>query len=134
MSETLKPCPFCGSSPIVGGKQVRYISCENESCVIAAARGYANAEDAIAAWNIRPAEDAYKSEAASHLAALGKLDALRPPLSAEVREALILLIEESLPDCIRMHDPDETPCESCASYEAARATLRSFLAVSQEGK
>lgn len=108
MSEPLKPCPFCGGEPEIGhvNEDEWGAALDEIRCVACQCGGLR------AGWQMRAA----------------------PALSKEVREAATVLIEESLPDCIRFHDPDEPPCESCAHYEAARATLRSFLAVSTEGQ
>lgn len=56
MSETLKPCPFCGSeAKIVHFSQdACYVKCENYDCM-AGQKVYDTKADAIAAWNNRTA-------------------------------------------------------------------------------
>jgi len=59
MSEELKPCPFCGESPILSvmtyGKEVRpCVSCENLRCSVSpCTEGFEMQAEAIAAWNKR---------------------------------------------------------------------------------
>jgi hypothetical protein len=56
MSETLKPCPFCGSNPFVC-KLVAgvHLGCNNEECPVSRlyTLQYPTEIEAIKAWNIR---------------------------------------------------------------------------------
>lgn len=52
----LKPCPFCGSENATQyGATAFYVHCNNCGCATAL---FPHKEDAIAAWNRRPEDDA----------------------------------------------------------------------------
>lgn len=51
---TLKPCPFCGVTPVAdGGDGLHWITCRNPDCFGPTTPLYGNAEDTAAAWNRR---------------------------------------------------------------------------------
>ena len=59
LNPKLRPCPFCGSQPVVikdslPEKDLFYISCGNENCdVVPDTRAYKTVERAAADWNRR---------------------------------------------------------------------------------
>jgi Lar family restriction alleviation protein len=59
MSDDLKPCPFCGTNPLIQvyddlNRQISYvIECNNYDCHAMPEVGSDRKEQAIAAWNIR---------------------------------------------------------------------------------
>lgn len=56
MSEQLKPCPFCGGSNLGGFGGAACLDCGGEG------PDACGEDEAIAAWNHRPAEDALRHE------------------------------------------------------------------------
>jgi Restriction alleviation protein Lar len=56
-----KPCPFCGSQPIIepwhgGGPQKRMISCDDVSCSVSPSVTGSTRKRALEAWNYRAGE------------------------------------------------------------------------------
>ena len=55
ISKKLKPCPFCGSMPVlyIGGEDFSHALCENCGARLPASFGENRKTDAITAWNMR---------------------------------------------------------------------------------
>lgn len=50
----LKPCPWCGETPFLGGYfGVVEVQCVNDECGVLPAVGHENEADAIRIWNTR---------------------------------------------------------------------------------
>ena len=64
MTDTLKPCPFCGESCVeiikwFNAPEGHFVSCENEDCLVAPQTVGKTRNQAIENWNTRkePAND-----------------------------------------------------------------------------
>lgn len=67
MSEELKPCPFCGADAVVEHGDASYwvSPCCPGSCTVELETSWFDTrEEAIAAWNTRPVEDALRTRIA----------------------------------------------------------------------
>jgi len=74
MSEELRPCPFCGSMPVI--EKTGDVVCANTDCIVLAsaiAYGVGDTPVAFAAWNTRPVEDALRARISELEAALGAM-------------------------------------------------------------
>ena len=59
MSETLKPCPFCGGEAEVEDcRYGYYVSCQSPTCLVSPETGdYETKASAIVAWNRRAGDE-----------------------------------------------------------------------------
>jgi hypothetical protein len=55
---TAKPCPFCGSQPVIeswhgGGPRKKLISCDDDSCIVSPSVSGSTRKMALENWNYR---------------------------------------------------------------------------------